>query len=115
MRIVSPNSAFQWNVLIPHFPYPLFPIPYSPPLCYNHRAVERAAKRESAQSPGRASTGRSSICWAFAVQPESRRSSGRSFAVLSHLLAAVGVAALQIDLFRMRLLHVLRGLLLAAW
>ncbi len=34
--------------------------------------------------------------------------------VLSGLLAAVGVAALPVDLFRVRLLHVLRGLLLAA-
>jgi hypothetical protein len=34
--------------------------------------------------------------------------------VLSRLLAAVGIAALQVDLFRMRLLHVLLGLLLAA-
>jgi anti-sigma B factor antagonist len=33
---------------------------------------------------------------------------------LSRLLAAVGVAALQVALFRVRLLHVLRGLLLAA-
>jgi hypothetical protein len=33
---------------------------------------------------------------------------------LSRLLAAVGVAALQVDLFGVRLLHVLRGLLLAA-
>ena len=34
--------------------------------------------------------------------------------VLSCLLAAVGVAGLPVDLFRVRLLHVLRGLLLAA-
>jgi len=34
--------------------------------------------------------------------------------VLSCLLAAVEVAGLPVDLFRMRLLHVLRGLLLAA-
>jgi hypothetical protein len=27
-----------------------FPIPYSLPLCYNRRAVERAAKREPAQA-----------------------------------------------------------------
>jgi hypothetical protein len=32
---------------------------------------------------------------------------------LSGLLATVGVSALQVDLFRVRLLHVLRGLLLA--
>jgi hypothetical protein len=34
-------------------------------------------------------------------------------AVLSRLLAAVGAAVLQVALFRVRLLHVLRGLLLA--
>jgi hypothetical protein len=34
---------------------------------------------------------------------------------LSYLLAALGIAALQVDLFRVRLLHVLLGLLLAAW
>jgi len=34
--------------------------------------------------------------------------------VLSCLLAAVAVAGLPVDLFRVRLLHVLRGLLLAA-
>src|SRR6267143_4292796 len=50
---------------------------------------------------------------AFAGQCESRRWHRRSFAVLSRLLAAVGVAALPAALFRVRLLHVLRGLLLA--
>src|SRR5712691_10321179 len=39
--IYSPSTTFC------HFL--LFPMPYSLPLCYNRRAVERAAKRELAQ------------------------------------------------------------------
>ena len=45
--------AFLCNGLIHHsllpIPGPQFPIPYSLPLCYNRRAVERAANREPAQ------------------------------------------------------------------
>jgi len=44
--------------------------------------------------PGRAGTVCSSIFWSLAEQPESRLSCRRSFAVLSRLLAAVGVPSL---------------------
>jgi hypothetical protein len=47
-----------------------------------------------------------------ASQP--RRTGRRSVAVLPGVLAAVGIASLQVDLLDLWLLHVLRGLLLAA-
>ncbi len=42
---MSKSSASQCKLYIS---YSLLPIPYSLPLCYNRRAVERAAKCESA-------------------------------------------------------------------
>src|SRR5258708_7029402 len=89
-------------------PYPLFPTTVLKP-------SSRGTRRETGASPGpvRTGTSRSSIRCALAGQSESRRSYRRSFAVLSRRLAPVGVAPLQVDLFRVRLLHLLLGLLLA--
>jgi hypothetical protein len=40
---------------------------------------------------------------------------GRSFALLSGVLAAAGIAALQVDMPGLRILHVVRGLLLISF
>src|SRR5260370_135813 len=44
----SPSNSMKVLSLHP-IPYSLSPLPYSPPLCYNHRAVERAARWGLAQ------------------------------------------------------------------
>lgn len=81
-------------------------------ICYNH--ARRGICREARVGAGRAGACGERI---FAVRCQAERAgpAGRCFAILSRLLPAAGIAALQTGLRGMRLLHVLRGLLLISF
>src|ERR1700676_792142 len=80
-------------------------------MCY--KRARRGTCREARGGAGSAGTCGERIFAAWAGRgTESDCPAGRRFAILSGLLPAAGIAALQAGLRGVRLLHVLRGLLL---
>jgi hypothetical protein len=78
-------------------------------MCYNR--PRRGTSREARGGAGWAGACGERI-FAVRAATEGGCPTGRCFAILSRLLPAAGIAALQTGLRGVRLLHVLRGLLL---
>jgi hypothetical protein len=88
--------------------YPLSPACVITVQPWNKGRKQNAEGRSQSTGSGRRRSGGGER--RAASQP--RRTGRRSIAVLSGMLAAAGIASLQVDLPGVRLLHVLRGLLL---